>query len=33
VIDMARIVREHGKDADIRKLAEDIIEAQERETT
>ncbi|WP_353644629.1 DUF305 domain-containing protein [Mesorhizobium sp. WSM2239] len=30
-IDMARIVLEHGKDSEIRKLAEDIIEAQERE--
>lgn len=30
-IDMARIVLEHGKAAEIRKLAEEIIEAQERE--
>jgi len=30
-IDMARIVLEHGKDPAIRKLASDIIAAQERE--
>jgi len=30
-IDMARIVLEHGKDAEIRKLAEGVIQAQEAE--
>jgi uncharacterized protein (DUF305 family) len=30
-IDMARIVLEHGKDAEVKKLAEDIIAAQESE--
>lgn len=30
-IDMAKIVLEKGKDAEIRKLAEDIIAAQEKE--
>ena len=30
-IDMAKVELEHGKDADIRKLAEDIITAQEGE--
>jgi uncharacterized protein (DUF305 family) len=30
-IDMARIVLEHGKDPDLRQLAEEIIEAQEAE--
>lgn len=30
-IDMAKTVLEHGKDPEIRKLAEDIVAAQERE--
>ena len=30
-IDMAKVVLEHGKDKKVRKLARDIIKAQERE--
>lgn len=30
-IDMAKIVIQHGKDPEVRKLAEDIIKAQENE--
>ena len=30
-IDMAKVVLAHGKDADVRKLAEEIIKAQESE--
>ena len=30
-IDMARIVLDHGKDAEVRQLAQDIIAAQEKE--
>ena len=30
-VDMAKVVLEHGKDAEIRKLAEDVIAAQEAE--
>ena len=32
-IDMAKVELEHGKDAKLRKLAEDIIKAQEAEIT
>ena len=30
-IDMAKVELEHGKDPDLRKLAEEIIKAQEKE--
>jgi len=30
-IDMAKILKEHGKDAELQKLADDIIAAQEKE--
>jgi len=32
-IEMARVVIEHGRDHELRRLAQDIIDAQEREVT
>ena len=32
-VDMARIVLEHGKDAEVRKLAQEVIAAQDKEMT